>query len=177
MTQPIDARQAVDLSSLGQPKPQQQKVEINTCTMCGLQHRGPKHESLEDCLQTTLPYVEMFLEIKEQANNLVVAVQRMDRQNNALLDANERLVRENDRLKSDLRAARKGTPQAAKSVLEGAEELAASMKESVQPVRSPDPTSRDARNFLQGMGVSQEEIDATPDEGLADLYEKYAGST
>jgi len=167
---PVDPAQAVDLSNLGK---QPTTPQVTDCPLCGLRHRGPKHESLEDCLQTVLPYVEMFLELKTQSENLVVAVQRLDRQNNALLDANERLVRENDRLKTDLRTARKGTPEAAKSVLEGAEDLAASMKASVQPTTS-SPTSLDAREYLKGMGVPEAEVDATPDEGLTDLYEKYA---
>lgn len=170
----LDPSQAIDLSALG--KPPATAPAVHDCKMCGLRHRGTPHETLEDCLQTCLPYIDMFLELKSQSENLVMAVQRLDRQNAALLDANERLVRENDHLKADLRDARRGTPQAAKSVLEGAEDLAASMKAAVQP-QSASVSSDDARNYLKGMGVPETEVDATADDGLTDLYEKYAGKS
>jgi len=176
---PIDPAQAVDLSSLGQPAAAPSLPPGSyQCQLCGLVIRGTvKHETLEDCLQTVLPYVDMFLELRENTEKLVVGLQRMERTNVALLDANERLSRENDKLKGDLRAARKGTPEAAKSVLEGAEELSASMKASVQPVQKVEVTAAEAREYLKGMGVPPAIVDATPDDGLSELYEQYAGSS
>lgn len=181
MTQAFDPKQAIDLSSLGKP---QSKPSLPpgafTCTVgCGLTVRGSKpHETIEDCLQTTLPYVEMYLEIEHVTKNqMVPAMNQLERQRAALLDANERLRRENDELKADLRTARKGTPQAEKSVLEGAEELAERMKTAFKPAEQVQPTSDDARAYLLGMGVPKAVIDATADDGLSDLYEQYAGSS
>lgn len=170
----LDPTQAIDLSTLGGRQPQQPPASY-VCQLCGLQIRGTvKHESYEDCLQTCLPYVEMFLELRETSEKLVVGMQRMERNNVALLDANQRLINENDRLKADLRNVRKGTPEAAASVLEGAADLAASMKASVQPTQA-QPSAEDARQYLLGMGVPKAIVDATPDDGLSDLYEQYAG--
>lgn len=177
---PFDPKQAIDLSSLGTTTKPSLPPGTFTCTVgCGLTVRGTKpHETLEDCLQTTLPYVEMYLEMEHVTKTqLVPATQSLERQRAALLDANERLRRENDDLKHDLRESRRGTPEAARSVLEGAADLAASMKEAVQPVDRVQPTSDDARAYLLGMGVPKGIVDATPDDGLSELYEQYAGSS
>jgi hypothetical protein len=181
VTQAFDPKQAIDLSSLSKPNKPNLPPGTFTCTVgCGLTVRGTKpHETVEDCLQTALPYVDMYLEIENVTKTqMVPAMQQLERQRAALLDANERLRRDNEVLKRDLREARRGTPEAARSVLEGAADLAASMKEAVQPVETRvQPSSSDAREYLLGMGVPATIVNATPDDGLSDLYEQYAGSS
>ena len=115
------------------------------CTVeggCNLVVMGDgKHESVSDCLETTYPYVERFMETRAAAVEVAEEYHHAVAQYRQVLAANQRLAEDNERLKAELRAARKGTEAGEKSVLLGAEDLAASMKANFgpKPEALPEP--------------------------------------
>lgn len=141
MSEPINLSGAIDLGAAMEAQqnvPPEQKPAFDCLVEdgCGLRVRGDRaHETLIDCLNTTVPYVQFFMESEAaliQVNNYAVDLERkyfnLQRQAQDILDANHGLATEKERLAGELREARRGTPLAKKAVLEGAENLAAAMK-------------------------------------------------
>lgn len=110
---------------------------------CNLVVMGDGHADVYDCLATCYPYVMRYMETKNAAIEVAEEYHKAVGAYRTVLAANQRLAEDNDRLKADLRAARKGTEAGEKSVLAGAEDLAARMKTAFAPSPPPEPVVQD----------------------------------
>lgn len=183
---PIDLSGAVDLSAL---KRQPAADAVYVCDVqdgCNLQVRGVKHETQADCLNTVIPYVYMFKDAEEGAQQLIAATRRMEQLYTDLVAQYRTVLAEKDRLAADLRALRKETGTAEVGVLEGAGDLAASMAANFGPKPKQTevmraPATVDAfkaeqyaaiRQNIKDMGCDPAVVDGVADENLGDLYER-----
>lgn len=185
MTQPLNLSGAVDLSTLKRAQ-QEDPNEVFECTVdggCNMTVRGKRHETPSDCVTTLAPYVYMYAEAADQLQTLAVGVRRIEDMYNQACDIAEGYKAEKDRLAGELRDLRRETGRAEEAVLDGADDLATSMKANFG-TKQPEPTQAPAtvdnfkaaqyaavrKRLVEEFGASQELVNSVSDENLGDLF-------
>lgn len=150
----LDLSKGIDLSALATP--QQQPPGTVRCEVdggCNFLVQGTvAHATVEDCLKTALPYVEMYqqceeaaIQIVEQYRRLEQHAQRIAQSNASLYQANQNLLADVERYAADLRRLRKDNPEEQRSaLLEAAGNLVAAVKPAA------DPVAQAAKNNAEG---------------------------
>lgn len=152
----LDLSKGIDLSALSKPAIPEGASECTVEGGCNFVVKGAPHSSKDDCLQTTLPYVEMYLQCEEAAVQVVqqykaleAHAQRLSQANANLYQANQNLLADVDKYAADLRRLRKDNPVEQKNaLLEAAGNLVAAVKPAADPVAQAAKNS--AANLLGG---------------------------